>query len=51
MELGLGAALGTANGRVRVRAEYEFQRIDREVGRAPVPIQVTVGKLGIDLGF
>lgn len=51
LELGLGAALGTANGRFRVRVEYEFQRIDREVETVKVPIQVTIAKLGLDLGF
>ncbi|MCH7874515.1 MAG: hypothetical protein IH965_04365 [Gemmatimonadetes bacterium] len=51
LELGLGVALGTANGRFRVRVEYEFQRIDREVETVKVPIQVTIAKLGLDLGF
>lgn len=51
LELGFGAALGTANGRFRVRVEYEFQRLDREVGTVKVPIQMTVAKFGVDLGF
>jgi hypothetical protein len=51
VELGFGAGLGTANGRFRVRVEYEFQRLDREVGTVKVPIQMTVAKFGVDLGF
>ena len=51
VELGLGAGLGTANGRFRVRVEYEFQRLDREIGTVKVPIQMTVAKFGVDLGF
>jgi hypothetical protein len=31
--------------------EYEFQRIDRSVNQVPVPIQTSVGKVGIDVGF
>ncbi len=51
VELGLGAALGLANGRLRVTGEYEFQRIDREVDRREVPIQVTVARVGVEIGF
>jgi hypothetical protein len=51
VELGFGAGLGTRNGRVRGRVEYEFQRIDRSVNQVPVPIQTSVGKVGIDVGF
>jgi hypothetical protein len=50
-EVGLGIAVGTANGRFRVRADYEFQRIDREVGGQDVPIQTSLGKLGLEVGF
>jgi hypothetical protein len=51
LELGVGAGLGTANGRVRGRVEYEFQRIDRTVGGTAVPIQLSLAKLGVDIGF
>ena len=50
-ELGLGAGLGSANGRFRAHAEYEFQRIDRRVGTGDVPIQMSVARLGVALGF
>jgi hypothetical protein len=50
-EFGLGVAVGTANGRFRVRAEYEFQRIDREVGPASVPLQLSLVRAGIAFGF
>lgn len=55
VELGFGAAVGTANGRVRARADYEFQRIDRHVFPADVeykvPIQTQVARLGLEVGF
>lgn len=51
VELGFGAGLGTRNGRFRFRAEYEFQRIDRSVNDVDVPIQTSVGKVGVDVGF
>ncbi|MCZ6915817.1 MAG: hypothetical protein O7I93_03485 [Gemmatimonadetes bacterium] len=50
-EFGLGVALGAANGRFRVRVEYEFQRIDREVGAASVPLQLSLARAGIAFGF
>ena len=50
-EFGLGVALGTANGRFRVRVEYEFQRIDREVDAASVPLQLSLARAGIAFGF
>jgi hypothetical protein len=50
-EFGLGVAVGTANGRFRVRAEYEFQRIDREVDAAGVPLQLSLARAGIAVGF
>jgi hypothetical protein len=50
-EVGLGIAVGTANGRFRVRADYEFQRIDREVEGQDVPIQTSLAKLGVEVGF
>lgn len=50
-EFGLGVGLGTANGRFRFQVEYDFQRIDREVGAFDVPIQMSVGRTGIAIGF
>jgi len=51
LELGIGAGIGTANGRFRARVEYEFQRIDRTVNGTAVPIQLSLAKLGVDVGF
>lgn len=51
VELGLGASVGTANGRFRGRTDFEFQRIDRKVGTAAVPLEMAVGKLGLEIGF
>lgn len=51
VEVGLGTAFGFGNGRFRVIGEYEFQRIDREVERREVPIQVTVVRVGLEVGF
>lgn len=51
VEIGLGVAVGTANGRFRVKAESDFQRIDREVNGAEAPIQTTMARLGVELGF
>ena len=51
VELGLGTAIGLASGRVRFTGEYEFQRIDREVERREVPIQMMVVRVGAEVGF
>lgn len=51
LELGFGAGIGTSNGRFRGRVEYEFQRLDRTVNQVDVPIQQSVAKLGVDVGF
>lgn len=50
-EFGLGVGVGTANGRFRFHAEYEFQRIDRTVNAVDVPIQTSLARTGIALGF
>lgn len=50
-EFQLGVGLGTANKRFRFHAEYEFQRIDREVGTNDVPIQLSLARAGISFGF
>jgi hypothetical protein len=51
VELSLGTAIGTANGRFRAMGEYEFQRLDREVRGRGVPIQVTVARFGVEVGL
>jgi hypothetical protein len=51
VELGLGVGVGTANGRFRGRADFEFQRIDRKVATVAVPLEMAVGKLGVEFGF
>lgn len=51
IEVGLAAAVGTPNGRVRLRGEYDFQRLDRSVGDVALPIQLTVARVGVDVGF
>jgi hypothetical protein len=51
VEVSLGVGVGTANGRFRVRADYEFQRIDREVNGVELPIQLSRATIGVELGF
>lgn len=51
VEIGLGVAIGTANGRLRFKAESDFQRIDREVNSLDAPVQVTQARLGVEFGF
>lgn len=51
LEFGLGMGLESGNGRLRLSAEFEFQRIDREVDGVNVPIQVSVARLGAALGL
>jgi len=51
IEFQLGVGLGTANKRFRFHAEYEFQRIDREVGANDVPIQLSLARVGVSFGF
>ncbi len=50
-EFALGAGIGTANGRFRFHAEYEFQRIDRRANDIGVPIQQSLSRAGIAIGF
>ena len=50
-EFGLGVGVGTRNGRFRFHAEYEFQRIDRTVNTVDVPIQTSLARTGIAIGF
>lgn len=51
IEIGLGTWIGTTDGRYGLRAEYQFQRIDRTVNEAAVPVQMMVAKVGFQLGF
>ncbi len=51
VEVGLGVAVGTSNGRFRVVAESNFQRIDRRVNGVEVPLQLTQARLGVVVGF
>ena len=51
IEFQLGVGLGTANKRFRLHAEYEFHRIDREVGANDVPIQLSPGPGRVSFGF
>lgn len=50
-EFGFGTAVGTPNKRFQVVAESKFQRIDRTVGGIEVPIQLTVVRFGVEVGF
>jgi len=50
-EFSLGVGLGSSTGRFRVQAEYEFQRIDRVVQGADVPMQLSLARAGIALAF
>lgn len=50
-EFGFGTAVGTANKRFQLTAESKFQRIDRTVGGIEVPIQLTVVRFGVEVGF
>jgi hypothetical protein len=50
-DIGLGTWVGTSNGRYGLRAEYDFQRIDRTVNDTDVPIQMMVAKVGVQIGF
>lgn len=50
-ELGLLVSAGPVNGRYRVTGDYGFQRIDRKVGGQPVPIQQSLVRVGVAVGF
>jgi hypothetical protein len=53
--LGLSAAYGPGSGRYSVTGDYTFQRIDRRTdqsgSRLSVPIQSSVARLGVAVGF
>lgn len=51
-EIGLGTWVGTPDGRFGVRAEYDFQKIGRELSDTEqLPIQAMVARLGVQVGF
>ena len=50
LELGLGMAIGAANGRIRFTGDYEFQRIDRKTS-VKVPIQQALARVGAAIGL
>lgn len=50
-DVGLGTWIGTGNGRFGLRAEYDFQRIDRSVNEVDVPIQLMLAKVGFQLAL
>ena len=50
-ELGLLVSTGPVNGRYRLTGDYGFQRIDRKVGGQPVPIQQSLVRVGVAVGF
>jgi hypothetical protein len=55
IELGLTAGYALGKGRLRVTGDYQFQRIDRRTDqdgvRMSVPIQSSIGRLGLGVGF
>jgi len=56
VELALGLSAGTRNGRVRLIADYEFQRVDRKTnpggaGEVKVPIEQSVARVGVAVGY
>lgn len=50
-ELGMFVALGSRNGRYRLTADYGFQRVDRSVQGVKVPIEQSLVRVGLALGF
>jgi hypothetical protein len=55
VEMGLGISVGKTNGRFRLIGDYEFQRFNRTTdngsGEVKVPIQQTIARLGLGVGF
>lgn len=47
-EVGLGTDLGRPEGRLQAFLAFDYQRLDREAA-APVPIQFSVGQVGVRL--
>lgn len=55
IEVALGISVGKSNGRFRFTGDYEFQRFNRTTdngsGEVKVPIQQTVARIGLGVGF
>jgi hypothetical protein len=55
LDVGLAVSYGPGAGRVRLTAEYEFQRVDRRTTvagrRVEVPIQSAIARVGITATF
>jgi hypothetical protein len=50
-ELGLFVYVGPQNGRYRFTMDYGFQRVDRKVNDVSVPIEQSLVRLGVAVGF
>ena len=50
-ELGLLASVGPQSGRYRFTMDYGFQRVDRKVSNTSVPIEQSLVKVGVAVGF
>jgi len=55
LELGLNMAVDALRGRLRLTGDYDFQRVARTTGsgagKADVPIQQALGRLGLAVAF
>jgi hypothetical protein len=55
LDVGLAVSYGPGSGRVRLTAEYDFQRIDRKTRlgdlRVDVPIQSAIARIGVAAAF
>jgi hypothetical protein len=50
-ELGLLVSTGPVNGRYRLTGDYGFQRVDRKIGGAKVPLQQSLVRVGVAVEF
>ncbi len=50
-EFGLLVSTGPVNGRYRLTGDYGFQRVDRKVSGAKVPLQQSLVRVGVAVGF
>ena len=55
LNLGLGLTVDALHGRVRLTGDYGFQRFSRKTddgsGALPAPIQQSLGRMGLSIGF
>lgn len=51
IDLGLLFWAGPANGRWRFTGDYDFQRVDRKANGLKTPIQQSLARLGVAVGF